>query len=200
MKYYNQTRRLGIDIDGVICDTLGAAQVLGFSGFELDIMPTMANWNSTNPKVNDYLTYLLYHKPEFYECPLPIPGAVRGVRQLLNSDQFQEVHYVTARCKGLETITKDWLRRWRFPRMSVYHLGDQDKADWASFWGITDFVDDKPKIIQKMLTLGMNAWLFANHDLPRVYTPTWQKPNLVRNWPDLVQHLMETAGRKRNLK
>jgi len=155
-------RILGLDLDNVLADWLGAVQVTAYRETGLDVMAHFTSWWPDQPAISAILQSFA-DDVEFYRCLVPVTRAIWGVNLLANV--FDMIYYVTHRPPATRTITYDWLKRWNFPDYDVV-MPRGSKLVSARRLGITHFVDDKPSTVTEMQEAGITAHLFQCHDVP----------------------------------
>lgn len=126
---YLSTPKIGLDIDEVLCNWLGA----WMHKFDIKDVPT--SW-FFDRQINNRFSYLKKHNQldEFYSNlePLLPPSEI----------PFEPHCYITSRPVDVE-VTTAWLDKHGFPSKPVYCVGiGQTKVDVAKESGIEIFVDD----------------------------------------------------------
>lgn len=149
---YLNTLRIGLDIDDVLCDFVGAYA----KKFNCDIP---SNWSFSYETVN-HLSKLISDKEqmeEFYMSMLP--------KMNPNSIPFIPICYITQRSIPTE-ITKMWLELNKFPCVPVFTVGhNEDKIKVAKENQLDIFIDDRFETFAAMNRAGICTFLFdAEHN------------------------------------
>jgi len=170
--------RIGVDIDGVCADTIGAMQsILGYQ-YDIDLINALTGWWTDDDYINAKLQMLI-EDPKFYYCIPPVVNAAWGVFQLIkNADA---VYYVTHRPNDMRALTKDWLERWGFPNVPLLVTPSVSKIETAKSLCLTHFVDDKLSTIRELRAANIQAWLFRCYSYGDRGTL-----NEVRDWRQLL--------------
>jgi len=180
-------KRIGIDLDGVVANWLAAAFAIMHFDHGIDLYPHVETWHPVDPEVNRLFGEIIRNK-EVYKSLTPITGSVDGVHTLL--EHFEEVHCVTHRPVSTRAITKQWLRKWGFPRLSVHHANGS-KVDPAYTLGLTHFVDDNPDTIYAMRLHGITGYLLVVHEIPSQRVQRARDlPWIVPSWEKLLSVLV----------
>lgn len=162
------TLRLGVDIDGVVCDFRGGyREMLVADGWPAARMPDCSDWNFyTRWGIPE--SVFLRHCDEglVFSRGLPIPGAREMLRTLVRAGW--EIELVTARPAHVRGITEDWLAAHGVPYDVLHFAADKDtiRADL--------YLDDKPAHVEALREAGFPAVIFNqpwNQDVdgPRMF-------------------------------
>ena len=169
--------RIGVDIDGVCADTIGAMHtILGFL-HGCDLIDSLMGWWTNDDFINDRLQALM-NESKFYSFIPPVVNAAWGVSQLV---KMGVVYYVTHRPLCTRALTEKWLDRWGFPNTSLLVIPDVPKVEIAKSLRLTHFVDDKLSTIQELRVANIQAWLFRCYSYGDRGTL-----NEVRDWRQLL--------------
>lgn len=149
--------RLGLDVDGVICNFAQAAIERGRArGGEYPCC-----WRHVNKwDISEHFKQTFkegFNDADFWRSLKPMPGARACLAALSVTPEL----YLTARRVGVE-VTRHWLFTNDFPRASVASVLDpKDKLEVLQDFNITHFVDDYPPTVEHLRENGINAVLFA---------------------------------------
>lgn len=141
---YLNTKKIGLDIDGLLADFLGhLGKVSGNKGH----MPS--HWNC--PLVRKEFDKVK-HDPEFWA----------NIPPLLKKEDipFEPKAYITARSIDPE-VTQTWLDKFGFPKAKLYCVGVGDsKVEVAKEAGIDIFVDDSYENFLELTKAGIFTYLY----------------------------------------
>jgi len=180
-------RRLGLDIDGVVANWLAAAFAIMYFDHGIDIYPHVATWHPIDPGVNLLFTQLIKNE-DVYKVLMPVSGAVDGVHTLLK--HFEQISYVTHRPAAASLVTLDWLEKWGFPPLPLYHTNGS-KLFRARALGLTHFVDDNPDTIHAMREAGIAGYLLVVHEIPSQRNQRARDlPWIIPSWEKLLPLLV----------
>lgn len=146
---------LGFDIDDTIAD---------MTGFFIEMKYGRdSNGELSHPyeRIDDEINAFVDHfGDEVFSKLRPLPYAIERINQLYG--QGHRIVFITARFPDTRTITERWLNEWGIP----YHelIFDMRKVGKCLNLGVRVFVDDKPRIIEAVHAVGINAVLM---DLPK---------------------------------
>jgi uncharacterized HAD superfamily protein len=142
---YLQGPKIGLDIDGVICDWQGAwCRKFGYN--------TPEYWNFS---YNNKEHFGSFNKEELKEFYLNIPPLVDP-----SNLPFEPHCYITARSVPVE-LTKEWLQKHGFPTSPVHSIGwGESKVDAAKKAGIDIFVDDSYENFVELNKNGVCCFLY----------------------------------------
>lgn len=172
--------RIGLDLDGVVCDFVGAAN--RWFSLEASHPPIPADrwdWYLKYPGGAELGERLFTDGVDFgiYLYAKPIVGALTGITMLLKANH--DLTFVTYRKgKTAEADTKSWLRRYHFGDLPVVFTPDKGEVPWELH------LDDHPETVVDLRNKGRNAVLFAQpwNDWLHNRVPT------VRGWGDFLTH------------
>lgn len=141
---YLKTKKIGLDIDGVLAD---------FSGHLLKIS------GNNNHKPSHWNDPIL--RKEFSKVKAEDEFWINIPPLLSSQDILFEPHcYITARSISPE-ITQAWLDKHLFPKAPLYCVGvGESKVEVAKSSGITHFVDDNYDNFIELTKAGIFTWLF----------------------------------------
>lgn len=169
-------KRLGLDIDGVLSNWLAAAFTKMWFDHGIDLYPHVETWHPIDPEVNRFFRIIIKND-DIYRALMPISGSVDGVYTLLK--HFERISYVTHRPATTSLVTLNWLEKWGFPQLPLYHQNGS-KVVRARALGLTHFVDDNPGTVRAMRDAGIAAYLLVVHEIPS------QRRQRARNLPWIV--------------
>ena len=142
---YLSTPKIGLDIDEVICDWVGAwTKKYGY--------PIPENWNFSYANSDHFADLKKEGLNEFY---LAIPPKITP-QEL----PFEPHCYITSRSVPVE-LTKKWIQQHGFPTVPVYSIGfGESKVEVAKQSGIEIFVDDRFDNFVELNKAGICTYLF----------------------------------------
>lgn len=183
---------VGIDVDGVLADSLPVACEAVRNQTGVDIRPSdITEWNPEIPELNttfgQVLSNIIDEDPTLYHDMPPVPGAVRGMEQL--QDAGATVTIVTHRDAEYHDVTQEWLRDNAIPYDSfateIDHRTPKHKA------GVDILVDDSPRNLRDVASAGQYGIMMlrqtGQNDIPtdpRIYRPreeTHTRQTLIEN-------------------
>ena len=126
--------KIGIDIDGVLCDHVPSVCRWASEKYGIDARPEMVTEWDVQIKGHSFgdLIFETYSDSDFVMALPPYPGAVNGVRQLKRVREVELV-IVTSRRYAQPTI---WWVEEHFGRMPVYLAEDKTTV------GLDGLIDD----------------------------------------------------------
>lgn len=141
---YLQRPKIGLDIDEVLCDWVGAfTQKFGYAIPE--------NWNFSYETYQHFQSMDVEEMNEFY---LNLPAKISP-----SELPFEPHCYITSRSVPVE-LTKQWLQKNGFPTVKVYSVGfGVSKIDVAKESGIEIFVDDRYENFVELNNAGICTFL-----------------------------------------
>jgi 5'(3')-deoxyribonucleotidase len=181
--------RIGVDLDGVVYDFVGAlrdylVEVHSYDPAHLKSPTTWAfgpEWGLTEEEFNHHCDEATDAEWLFVYGD-PIPGAHSAISYL--REQGHSIHIITARNFGTksESNTRIWLDRHNFPRQSLTFAHDKTILD------ADIFIDDKRSNIDGLNAAGKYARLLKDPVCPDRKDSNGH-PFLVESW----QHFVETV-------
>ncbi|MDD5251877.1 MAG: hypothetical protein PHT12_04575 [Patescibacteria group bacterium] len=184
------TRRVGLDFDGVIVDHTGhKIEVAARSGLRLEPRQTNTNLFHQLVSVDDYRPMAQVIYGEMTETAPAVSGAIEHL-PLIPGAAF----IVSARRALWQPSARHWLTSHGvfgvIPEARVFLAADERaKVQQVIQLGLTDFLDDKLDILCD-LPPTMRRWLFDEYgvadelNLPSGITP-------VRSWADFIRQLTQ---------
>ena len=180
--------RLGVDIDGVLADTLPLWVR------ELNIY---FNKNKSVEEIHLYdlaKTFGLEHKQlmgfimekgqYMMSVPLPIPDAAHYL-QKINNEHY--VAIVTARQEMYRHVTEEWLKRYDMPYNDLLLTGTHKKEQACLEQGLQMMIEDTFEIALDLSTAGLQVLLldapYNRRALPKMVTRVY-------NWREIYQELL----------
>lgn len=123
----------------------------------------------------------------------PSHHAFDATRQLV--DRFSGNVWIVSKCgPSVETKTKGWLKHWRLcqetglDRAKVRFCRERrDKAKVCKQLGITHFVDDRLDVLEPMIGIVPNLFLFGEQSADTV-CPDWATP--VADWFAVLENVV----------
>lgn len=140
---------IGLDLDGVVCDLLGAAK----RSLGEPMYPQAYSFEEMYPHISDDALNGFFAHRTTYTHMNPIDGAVDSIRTILNSGKH--IVYITARPPYLQQITTEWLKMY-----TIFAPIEQATAKEIAVQrlGVSVFVDDNPDVLKK---LNCDTYLFT---------------------------------------
>lgn len=167
---------IGVDLDGVVCDFVGAANtwIVKTYGYDL-VVPTEWDWWLQYPDGRMVWRSMWRAIDEGLLRPQhckAVDGAVAGVQQLVTD---HKVLFVTHRPARVAHDTAVWLGRHKLP-LNLAFIRDKSlvRADF--------YVDDKPATVRSLRDAGYDAVLFAQP----WNTEAWDELPTVNGWKELL--------------
>jgi len=175
--------RIGVDIDGVICDTREKIVEVYNKEFALDY---------SGEDLKDYYlentygkgTYSVFKKFEWYIYNESQP--IKWAKKVLDKLSLSiKLYFITARPKEFQEVTSQWLIKHDFPTgCPVIYTRNKGRA--CLNYNINMFIEDHPKYATDVTKIGVPVLLFdqpynrefSNSDTQRVY-----------NWLDIYNIL-----------
>ncbi len=129
----------------------------------------------------------------------PGEGAFQAIAQLVNS--FSGDVWIVSKCgPSVEKKTKGWLKHWSFydetglDRAKVRFCRERpDKAKICKQLGITHFVDDRLDVLEPMVGIVSNLYLFGEQQEGTV-CPEWATE--VGDWDVVLDEFRITKGHR----
>lgn len=141
---YLQTKKIGLDLDEVLCDWVGA-WTKKFNH------PLPECWNFSYGTKDNFFSFSKEELEEFY---LNIPAKISPCEI-----PFEPHCYITSRSIP-EEITKAWIEKNGFPTVPVYCVGfGKSKVEVAKKSGIDIFVDDRYENFVELNNAGICTFL-----------------------------------------
>lgn len=155
---------LGLDLDGVCVDYLGALRSVVADQRRVDPaeLPAPTQWNLSEWGLTRD-TFVAHHHDavhnhRVFQSAAPIPGALEAVRRL--SDSGVIIRVITHRCNdGVDkrlviSDTMSWMARHGLPHDEVCFV--QDKSTVAADL----YIDDAPHVIRPLMAVGAPLLIF----------------------------------------
>jgi len=162
---------IGIDLDGVVFDTLGRFRQWCSGEKISNFCDTWMVCDLKNlvpehfDKIHD-----TFRQPEFIQTIGFMPRAKRAIREMLQCDHHQ-IKAISGRAEEVSAITRSVLAGVLEPQ-DIYLVGwknrAQAKVKLCQRLGIKNFVEDDPKVAQALEAVGIKVYLFDqsyNQDL-----------------------------------
>jgi hypothetical protein len=144
---------LGIDLDGVCCDWLGACAFMAAKEYRLNLwsylrLPTYP------PEIEDLLAKYQFTR-EMYGWLNPIP---RAAKTLCGLQRDIEIVYITGRPLSTKSVTKKWLELHGFPESRVINVR-QGKLAAIKRMKVSLFIEDRPRYANPLAEAGIDVVL-----------------------------------------
>lgn len=175
--------RIGIDIDGVIADTIGccAKAVSEFLGCEITGEDIIYRYGE------------MYHIHDFWRenankflCSSnPMEGVCEHISNLVKS---HELYFISARGEELLSETKTWFQNYCLPSSNIYLTSGRTKTTLCKELNLDMFIEDSPKEAAEITDLRIPVFL-----LDTDYNRDFNKEGVIRckNWDELMRKISE---------
>lgn len=143
--HYNRKKKIGLDIDEVLCNWTGAwCAKFGY--------PIPNNWHFSYKQKEHFQSFSPEELNEFY---LNIPAKMKP-----EDIPFEPHCYITSRSVPVE-LTQQWIQKNGFPTVPIYSIGfGNSKVEVAKQSGIDWFVDDSYSNFAELNEAGICTWLW----------------------------------------
>lgn len=171
--------RVGLDLDGVIVDSIGTWLRLLREGGGFPVAPDAYPEPYANPEMAAFCDL---HEVEMLIAPRPVPGAVEAVTSLKAAGH--DLVVITARGPRVRRLTEAWLDYYGLPVDDLHFLAGGNKGEAARRAGVSIFVEDAPSNAIALAAARIPVLLFATPYNRRVRHP------LVRScdgWPSVLE-------------
>lgn len=166
--------RIGLDIDGVVCDFANAAN--RHLANDLDVAPRPVNrWDWYKSYGHEaerawkrFWTWVQFHQTGFFEGLEPEPYALEGIDRLEN--QGHDVCFITARPLWAKEATTEWFKNHWFGHLDIHFAKDKHTIDRDLY------VDDAVHQVTALQDHGKRALLMLQ---PHNVTAWFEDKNLV---------------------
>lgn len=175
--------RIGVDIDGVICDS-----------YPLWLQELNRHYQKNITAITDYEMHLLFDVPwddmnDFFVknvktllgLPQPVKGAKEGIESLIR--EGYEIIYITARTPAEKEVTLSWFRKHEIPFEHVLFTGFKSKVDLVKQWDMKVFVEDYMKNARAIALAGVPVLLLdASYNREEAVAGVTR----CRNWEEIL--------------
>ncbi len=127
----------------------------------------------------------------------PVQGSVEAIRSIVDSGMFHDIWLVSKCGPRVQSLTREWLANLDFWKRTgikgsniEFCLKFWEKGPICERLGVTHFIDDRPKVLNCLTTVGT---LYAFNPEPRSLSD-YQRPNpmiVVRSWDELLKDLFK---------
>jgi len=203
--------RIGVDLDGVVVDTVQKMAEMVRKRFSIDINQIMKkkrkvdywllNWPELKriPGCVDFIAQK-FKEPAVYQTAKPIKGAI----SILNKWAFigHQIWLITARPKSLKLTTQNWLKSYGLERFSkeekiIFHQLENEidaeyKIQVVKNLRLHIFIEDNPKTLKKITAASIIRKILLSFPY-NFGQETGQKTDLVKNWQEIDQ-IVEAAS------
>lgn len=127
----------------------------------------------------------------------PVPGSITALRSIRESGIFEDIWIVSKCGPRIQELTRQWLERldfWKTTGMNKnnleFCLKFWEKGPICERLGITHFIDDRPKVLNCLPTVGK---LYAFNPDPKSMDDYQQTHpmTVVRNWDEVLHDLFK---------
>ncbi|MHB8156716.1 MAG: 5' nucleotidase, NT5C type [Desulfocucumaceae bacterium] len=180
-------KRVGIDIDGVIADSqpliiqkLNDCFGRSFSLEDFVDFKPEKMFGIDRRQLDDFI---MERELEIIEEAVPLPGAVRTVKELI---QTYKIYIVSARTPIYLSHTESWLKRFEIPYHDIKLLGQHDKRAACTGLCVDIFIEDSLKNATQVSSCGIPVLLmdatYNRSKLPDMVTRVY-------NWEEIKEYL-----------
>jgi hypothetical protein len=179
--------KLGIDLDGVVVDFVGAcADILGYYKAE-DVKLWDDVFSLAGMGAGEF--FEVVRKASVFEQALPVTDAVPSIFKLI--DAGHEIHFVTSRPEWATEATRNWVR-WFFGKEMDGRLHILSNHESKSSVSCDLYLDDAPHVLMDLMD---------NHRRVVRYERPWNKDSKdwdfsVANWEQFVTLVDDIKNRK----
>ena len=156
-----QKMTIGIDIDDVLADFHQVMWSLAEKYIPIDEEDkkqyVIQDTKHGSLDLRDKIMEEMYQKRLIANMP-EIPGAVEQVNKW--HDAGHKIVLITARSKGWEEQTKEWLDKVGLKYDKLIITNHQDKAKFAEDEGVNIFIDDSVNFLENMADKGIKVYVF----------------------------------------
>jgi uncharacterized HAD superfamily protein len=181
--------RIGVDIDGTICDWVVVA--VNIIAMEADILIDQI-YDYLRQGVPDWLE-IYFKDAASREGPYKICPAYSDARVYLNMlDRLgYPISYITHRAEEMRYVTESWLDKSGFPRyLDVYYTDGKSKVDYARELELDFFVEDRLSVAEELVDVVPEVILITR---PWNELKNSEKPILrCSNWFEIYDEITET--------
>jgi hypothetical protein len=160
-KTAQQKLTIGIDIDDVLADFHQVMWALAEKHVPIDEEDkkqyVIQDTKHGSLDLRDKIMEEMYQKRLIANMP-EIPGAVEEVNKW--HDAGHKIVLITARSKGWEDQTKEWLDKVGLKYDKLIITNHQDKAKFAEDEGVNIFIDDSVNFLENMADKGIKVYVF----------------------------------------
>ncbi len=172
--------RIGIDLDGVLCDFTKSYNALVKAHLGIDLPHPATTWDyhldaGMTREQSNQMWEIIKTTP-FQGTMLPLPGALEAIERLnVLSLQGNDIYFITSRTGKLAKFWSElWLRNHGMDYPTV--LVAKDKGHVAVGLQLEVFVDDKPEnnmdVVVEFNAENQQRTTRPLLKLPRIYLPT----------------------------
>ncbi|MGI6491125.1 MAG: hypothetical protein GX949_05425 [Peptococcaceae bacterium] len=163
--------RVGVDIDGVLADSLSLWLKELNSYFNKSIeMPQTSLQDicvAYGIREEDLLAFMRERGSFFVTEPKPLPGAAHYLNEIKKN---HDIFIVSARDEAFGKETREWLSKHNLPYDEILLLGDHDKTGACLDNGLNVMIDDMLRISVEVSSAGVPVLLmdapYNQGDLP----------------------------------
>jgi uncharacterized HAD superfamily protein len=181
--------RIGVDIDGTICDWHIVAANLIAMECNLPIDEIYDRLRDGVPDwLEDRFKDIASRKAPYEYCP-PYTDAKLYLNML---DKLgYPIFYITHRAEEMRYVTESWLDENRFPRyLDIYYTDGKSKVDYAKELELDFFVEDRLSVAEELVDVVPEVMLITR---PWNEFKNSEKPILrCSNWFEIYDEITET--------
>ncbi|MGE5329172.1 MAG: 5' nucleotidase, NT5C type [Deltaproteobacteria bacterium] len=180
--------RIGIDIDGVIVDTIStcAAAISDFIGYEITCEDVVFRYEEMC-EVHDFWKK---NAARVLCCTPPKEGVCEHINELLYK---HELYFISSR--GSQTLDESriWFGKYGLPKENLFFTSGNPKAGLCKEFELDLFIEDSPKNAEEIADAGILVLL-----LDAFYNSNFEKEGIVRckNWEEIITRINELEAGK----
>jgi len=166
---------LGVDLDGICCDFLGACAFLEEKLEHRNLWPVLRS--AVNPEWLEEVLAGYQYDRSLYSALNPIPYAASSLCAL-----DTEIVYITARPMFAKQDTLLWLERHSFPHGKVINVRGDSKVAAAKREKVDVFIEDRTMYANPLAAAGIKVILLDVYDRD-LGAMNWEDGvTVVRSW------------------
>ncbi len=183
--------RIGIDLDGVVVDSIGKWIEVMNRGLGTNYRPgDLPDTHSTPERA----AYCNRHEVEMLIAPGPMAGAAEALAAL--RAKGHELIVITARSPRLRGLTEAWLDSYGMQVDRLHFLEGAGKIPVARAEGVDLIVEDTPRNALALAEAGIPVLLFAAPYNREVRHPLIRR---CEGWGEVLRHIRASAGKDRQV-
>jgi uncharacterized HAD superfamily protein len=141
--------KIGIDMDGVLCDYVKGYNALAKAEFNVDLPYPATTWdhgpNNGITKEQDNFLWAIMKDTPFYGSMIPLQGAVEAVERLNELSRMgHDIYFITSRPGKLAKFWSELWLKWHGMALPTVLIA-KEKGYVALGLRLDVFVDDKPE-------------------------------------------------------
>ncbi|MGE5473365.1 MAG: 5' nucleotidase, NT5C type [Ignavibacteriales bacterium] len=173
--------RIGLDIDGVIVDTISscAAGISDYLGYEITCEDIVFRYG----EMHEIHEFWQENANKFLFCTPPKAGVCGHINELLNS---HEIYFISSRGKQLLDESKSWFENYGLPKDNLFLTAGEPKAGLCKEFELDLFIEDSPVNAEEIANAGVLVLL-----LDTFYNCDFQKEGIIRckDWKEIMTQI-----------